>query len=568
MKNNKTGNTEIVHSQAGVVGDSAKIEGGIHFHNHIHSSSEIIPENSKKTLDKQVQADSNIHAEDLAGIKDIFICYGDEDSETAMKLYADLKQAGSAPWLKEFDLNPGQNWKMIVRKAIKNCKYFLVLLSSKSLSEVGYFHKELKMALDILDEFPGDQVFIIPVRLDNCDIYDERLEDLFPVDLFPSYESGLEKLLRGLKIEMSGKNKSRPKQQDKPVPQVNLADVILPGGAVDAEESRFYIKRKADDDVLDGVQRQRGLVTIRGPRQTGKTSLMLQVYSRFRTTESLRPVIVDFQSLSEHDFESLDNVWKAVASKMEDHLGLDMPDVNISDLNISEYWNHKASYDRNLSGFLDKYVFSEKENPVLLCLDEVDRVFSSPVKNDFFASVRAFYNRGAYDPAWKKVRWILSTSSEPSFFIEDNNQSPFNIGLAVKLGAFNHEETALFANRHGLSLNQGDIGRIMDYVGGRPYPVHLILYHMALQTECCGQLFDAETAGGGVFQDHLKQYIMQFQQEPELASAMKQVICGKGCPNVKLADRLEAAGLVKPDDLGQKIVCTCSLYMDYFNGKI
>jgi hypothetical protein len=79
-------------------------------------------------------------------------------------------------------------------------------------------------------------------------------------------------------------------------------------------------------------------------------------------------------------------------------------------------------------------------------------------------------------------------------------------------------------------------------------------------------LFDVQTAGGGVFLKHLERYLVQFQQEPELGAAMKLVTAGEGCEDVKLANRLEAAGLVKRDD-SFKVICLCSLYKDYF-GKV
>jgi hypothetical protein len=198
----------------------------------------------------------------------------------------------------------------------------------------------------------------------------------------------------------------------------------------------------------------------------------------------------------------------------------------------------------------------------------VDRVFSSPLRADFFPSVRAFYNRGAYDPAWKALRWLLGTSSEPSFFIDDLTQSPFNIGLRVELAAFTHEETAEFSRRHGLSLSDAMIDCIMDYLGGLPYLVHLLLYHMARHPDDDqAQWFDARSAGGGMFREHLHRYMRQWQHEPALAAAMQGVIAEKGCADVNMAHRLEAAGLVRRDP-HHGVVCACTLYRDYFKGAL
>lgn len=322
-------------------------------------------------------------------------------------------------------------------------------------------------------------------------------------------------------------------------------------------DSRFYIRRAADEEVLNEVARSRGLATVLGPRQTGKTSLILQTYVNVRRMEArLRSVFVDFQALHDRDFKSLETTWFAIAIKMQEQLALDGW--------VEEKWAKKANFDRNFSCFLDKVVFAKDNCPVLLCLDEVDRVFSSPLKSDFFSSVRAFYNRSAYDQTLKKMRWLLSTSSEPSFFIEDLNQSPFNIGWRVNLNTFTLEETAEFARRHGVAADALLVARIQEYTGGRPFLVHLFLYHIALNPERLEQFFDGQSAGGGIFLDHLNHYLKQFQKDRDLRGAMKKVISGKGCDDVGMAGRLEAAGLAIRDP-ALKLVCHCHLYRDYFS---
>ncbi|MCP4691968.1 MAG: hypothetical protein GY859_28240 [Desulfobacterales bacterium] len=325
-------------------------------------------------------------------------------------------------------------------------------------------------------------------------------------------------------------------------------------------ESGFYIKRPADEKVRSEIKKPRGLVTVRGPRQTGKTSLILQAYINSGGPDvTLRPVFVDLQILPHEHLESLGAVWKAIAIKMDEQLRLEGWDP--------ESWDLKGSYDRNITRFLDRFVFEGNDAPVLICLDEVDRVFSSPIKTEFFSSVRAFWTRGAFDAAWKKIRWVLSTSSEPSFFIDDLNQSPFNIGLRVELNAFTPDETEAFARRHGLSLAGPMIERIMKYVGGRPYLVHLLLYQMARHPGGTERLFDSHGAGDGIFLEHLNRYLQQFQKEPKLAAAMKRVIAGDGCEDVETADRLEAAGLTRRDKDGNEI-CLCDLYQDFFGKEL
>lgn len=128
----------------------------------------------------------------------VFISYAREDSETAQRLYDDLKKAGVELSFDRESLTPGQDWKLEIRKALKESTFFLALISSKSTDKEGFTQKELKRALDMLDEKPEGDIFIIPVRVDDCPV-SVRLQNYQWIDLFPSYSDGLNKLLKVLK---------------------------------------------------------------------------------------------------------------------------------------------------------------------------------------------------------------------------------------------------------------------------------------------------------------------------------------------------------------------------------
>ncbi len=125
----------------------------------------------------------------------VFISHIKEDLGIAIKLYNDLKKNGANPWMSEYDLLPGSNRRYEMKRRIRECNYFLTLLSSRSLSEKGDFQRELNAALDKKEESAMGDFFIIPVLIDEHKPEDERLIDIVPVELFKSYERGLKKLL-------------------------------------------------------------------------------------------------------------------------------------------------------------------------------------------------------------------------------------------------------------------------------------------------------------------------------------------------------------------------------------
>jgi hypothetical protein len=73
----------------------------------------------------------------------VFIGYAGKDFNGAKKLYEDLKQAGQNPWLDKESILRGWNWKVAIRKANRNSRYFIALFSLNSVGKRGFVQKEL-----------------------------------------------------------------------------------------------------------------------------------------------------------------------------------------------------------------------------------------------------------------------------------------------------------------------------------------------------------------------------------------------------------------------------------------
>src|SRR5689334_4378358 len=89
-----------------------------------------------------------------------FLSYAREDVEQARRLYRDLRQAGATVWFDEESLRPGERWVSAIKKGILSSRYFVVLLSSQSISKRGFVQRELREALDVLSEYPEDEIFL------------------------------------------------------------------------------------------------------------------------------------------------------------------------------------------------------------------------------------------------------------------------------------------------------------------------------------------------------------------------------------------------------------------------
>jgi formylglycine-generating enzyme required for sulfatase activity len=117
------------------------------------------------------------------------------------ELYRRLRADGFEPWLDEEDLLPGQDWQREIPKAVRQADVVIVCLSDKAITKRGYVNKEIKVALDVADEQPEDAVFVIPLKLEACDVPD-RLSHWHAVNLYTV--NGYDRLLKALRFRADG----------------------------------------------------------------------------------------------------------------------------------------------------------------------------------------------------------------------------------------------------------------------------------------------------------------------------------------------------------------------------
>ena len=132
-----------------------------------------------------------------------FLCYAKENSNSVREFRERLRaEDWIDPWFDEEDILPGQKWEGSVADAVHNSHAVIIFLSSIAIRTEGFFQKELKLALDAAAEKPDGTIFIIPIRLDDCDV-PERLQPYQYVDYFGDdahKDSVYSSLIKALKV--------------------------------------------------------------------------------------------------------------------------------------------------------------------------------------------------------------------------------------------------------------------------------------------------------------------------------------------------------------------------------
>jgi formylglycine-generating enzyme required for sulfatase activity len=166
----------------------------------------------------------------------VFLCHASQDKPIVRELYQRLLAEGWIdPWLDKEKLLPGQEWKLEIEKSLETTDVVLVCLSNNSITKEGYVQKEMKKVLDIADEKPEGTIFVIPLRLDDCQS-PKRFEKWQYEDYFPAEQRdyAYKRLFESLKtrvITLNSKSDTPDLQLPSEVPvaiqRVN-SKVILP----------------------------------------------------------------------------------------------------------------------------------------------------------------------------------------------------------------------------------------------------------------------------------------------------------------------------------------------------
>jgi len=138
----------------------------------------------------------------------VFLCHADEDKPKVRDLYNHLLLDGYDAWFDQEKIISGADWKRSIKKGLREADAIIVCLSKISVLKEGYVNVEIKQALDIAEEKPGGTIYIIPVRLNDCEVPDEFLDrqwtNLFDTDGYKRVCQALEARIIDLKKKKSG----------------------------------------------------------------------------------------------------------------------------------------------------------------------------------------------------------------------------------------------------------------------------------------------------------------------------------------------------------------------------
>ncbi|MGQ0594943.1 MAG: AAA-like domain-containing protein [Gammaproteobacteria bacterium] len=464
-------------------------------------------------------------------------------------------------------------WGATIEALIRSAQFFIVLLSAESIRS-DMIRREVNVAYERSRQ---GQLRILPIHV--------AFEGALPHDLagylvqlqYASWHDGepVDSIASRLLEVIEGAaelNHAGAEGEDKGVQIRALYDVTEAKGApmpvVDPRvialgpesgairlDSPFYVLRETDAELEDQLKRPGDTTIIKGARQMGKSSLLARA-GVFARNNGSAVSYIDLQQIDAPRLDSLDGLLRYLGSRM----GRDFK----ATLKAQDYWDDALGPKDNLTDFIEDAILAGAIPSIVLLLDETDRVFGFDYRDDFFATLRFWHNRRATHPLWQRFNLVLAHSTEPALWIQDINQSPFNVGVKLRLRDFTVKEVDHLNTRYQSPLRtDGEIARLHVLVGGQPYLTRQGLYWMASQKASFAEFVKTAIDIAGPFGDHLRRLIWLVQQEPGLKQAAAQVLRDGRCDSETYFQRLSSAGIVigpSRDEAGLR----CFLYERHF----
>jgi hypothetical protein len=335
--------------------------------------------------------------------------------------------------------------------------------------------------------------------------------------------------------------------------------IEFPNGPLSVDNG-LYIQRSALELLAyREVLKPGGLLRIKAPRQTGKTSLVLRI-AAYAESQGLLPVLIDLQSADRRVFENLNAFLRWLCIHVSRQVNLEPQ--------LDEYWDEESGSKISCNLYFQMFLLEQTKKPIVLIFDEITPLLEYPeLAKDLLPLFRIWHELAAQQTSWQNLRLIIVHNIEIYVPLKVN-QSPFNVGVPIELDGFNLEQATQLAQCYQLDfLSESELNQVNHLVAGNPYHLQLAFYWLRNDLSIENLLTEAATESG-IYRQELHRQWDRLQQSPSLLYSLREIIHNSDSTTLEIitAYRLESLGLIKRN--GNQAEMFSPLYKNYFKNRL
>ena len=323
----------------------------------------------------------------------------------------------------------------------------------------------------------------------------------------------------------------------------------------------IYVERPPIESLCyEELQHSGSLIRIKAPKLMGKTKLLNRILLQAES-QNYHTVSLSFELAERTVIADLGKFLRWFCIYVGTQLGL--PNQ------LDNYWDDIFGSKVSCKAYFERYLLESIDKPLILGLDELDRVFQYPeIAEEFLSLLRAWHEEAKRNLIWKKLRLVLIHSREVNLPL-NKNQSPFNVGLPIELSEFNSEQVRKLVSKYELDWEQNEVEQLMDLLGGHPYLLEVALTKITRDRISLTE-FLLNAHKSGAYNDYLWQCWLSIRQNSQLLEVLSKLLDNKSAKlnelDSALVFELYHLGLVKLDR--SNVTIRCKLYYLYFQERI
>jgi hypothetical protein len=315
------------------------------------------------------------------------------------------------------------------------------------------------------------------------------------------------------------------------------------------QESHYYVSRRQDREILREL-RQRGItLTIKGPRKAGKTLLLRHALPK----ANQKYICIDFETIDDHVFDRTTAFYPVFCELIASEL-----DIRSE---LQQSWKSSISASQQVTSFMEDQIFKLLKEPLIIAIDHADQLMGTDLSVDFFPMLRQWHNSRFKAVGWENITLVIVVSTDPKLLIEDDNESPFNVGTIIHLEDFSYDELIRLNSLYKNPLSAENLHQLYKLINGHPYLTRLAMDAVSSksleQSEMIADPLGIHTPFGA----YMRSLRLKLAANPDLVRALRQIMLHE-YPKKQSIDALLKAGIIQATN-GQ-LEFRNNLYRMYF----